>query len=223
VHYLEIYGTIVVVISAIVFMNDSTSTKTNGQTNIFLGDIIGLSSSPTFAIYFIVSARLLKKLPAMVVLEVSFAIQLVLYFVFTISIMDTEKFYSFDPQFGILGWASNTYLMHSLLFVGTFTGLFGVGGYVFTLNFFPPHIVGNIFLLEPVFAQTLGCILGQDNPPGIITYLGITGITVGLGICIQGDLLRRKQTLQDLKTQKKSLKDDEANSIESSLIIKPED
>jgi len=121
VHSLEIYGTIVVVIFAIIFMNDSSSTKTNGQTNILLGDIMALATTPLYAMYYIVSARLLKKLPTMVILEVSFVFQLIIYFVFYICVMDTDKFYSFDPHFGMLGWASDTYLVFSLVFVGTFS------------------------------------------------------------------------------------------------------
>ncbi|CAI2363360.1 unnamed protein product [Moneuplotes crassus] len=220
VHRLEVYGTILVVISAIIFMNDNASTKTNGQTNILLGDIMSLCSAPIFGMYYVYNSRLLQKLPAMVILQISFTIQLVIHIVFYILVMKTDKFYSFDSYYGVLGWASDTYLFHSLVFIGISTGLFGVGGYVFTLNFFPPHIVGNIFLLEPVFAQSLGCILGQDNIPGLITYIGTIGITVGLGILIKGDLLN-KQTCQDTPNPSEAIKQADSKSVHSSLIIDP--
>ncbi|CAI2370412.1 unnamed protein product [Moneuplotes crassus] len=221
VHRLEIIGIIVVIIFAIIFVNDNSSTKTNGHTNILLGDIISLCSAPLYGIYYIVSARLLQKLPSMVILQVSFTIQLIMNLIFYICFMDTEIFYSFDPNFGVFGWASDTYLVYSLVFVGTFTGLVGVGGYVFILNFFPPHIVGSIYLLEPMLTQILGCILGQDNMPGFITYLGCFGITVGLGISIKGDLEKSKEQVINNTQRSQSSKPHSEKSLHSSLILIP--
>ncbi|CAI2370168.1 unnamed protein product [Moneuplotes crassus] len=222
VHRLEIIGAIVMIIFAIIFVNDNSSTKTNGHTNILFGDIISLCSAPLYGIYYMVSARLLQKLPSMVILQVSFTIQLIMNLIFYICFMDTENFYSFDPHFGFFGWASDTYLVYSLVFVGTFTGLVGVGGYVFILNFFPPHIVGSILLMEPVLAQILGCILGQDNMPGFITYLGCFGITVGLGISIKGDLEKSKKQIKNSDQKCQTSKLDEEKPLHSSLILSPE-
>jgi len=85
-------------------------------------------------------------------------------------------FFSFDPVYGIFGWASPKYLLFSTFFFGPIAGLLGVGGYIILLEYFPSHIVASIFLLEPVSGQIVGIVLGQDNFPGIITYLGAFGI-----------------------------------------------
>mmetsp|Transcript_4007 Transcript_4007/g.4637 ORF Transcript_4007/g.4637 Transcript_4007/m.4637 type:complete len:80 (-) Transcript_4007:503-742(-) len=42
VHKLEIYGTIIVVVFVLLFINDGSSTKTNGETNILKGDLIAM-------------------------------------------------------------------------------------------------------------------------------------------------------------------------------------
>ncbi|CAI2368442.1 unnamed protein product [Moneuplotes crassus] len=204
VHKLEIIGTIFVIISVVICINDSSSSKTNDQTNIVLGDIIGLICSPIFGLYFVVSARLLKKLPSICIVEVSFTIQFFITSAFYICFYDIKDFYSFDIQYGILGWASSEYLLYSLTAIGIITGVFGIGGYVFTLNYFPPHIVGTIYLLEPVVGQILGIILGQDNMPGIFTYVGTFGIMAGLALSIKGDLMKapKASELQDKDSEK---------------------
>jgi len=75
VHQFELIGAIIAIISVIICINDGNSTKTNGQTNILLGDIMGLICSPLYGLYYVVSARLLKKLPSICIIEVSFTIQ----------------------------------------------------------------------------------------------------------------------------------------------------
>jgi drug/metabolite transporter (DMT)-like permease len=39
-------------------------------------------------------------------------------------------------------------------------------------------------LMEPIFSQIYGLLLGLDNPPGLITYLGTFIILTGLFILL---------------------------------------
>lgn len=129
----------------------------------------------------------------MIILHLLNIVQLVFYFVYFTITSDIGQFLSTDPVKGMFGWASSEYLLISLTLVGPIAGVFGVGSYIFMLKYFPAHIVATIFLLEPVTGQILGVILGQDNMPGLITYLGATGILVGLGLTIMGDQNKTKE------------------------------
>lgn len=190
---LEVVGTLIVVGSSVIFISDSESTKATGHTDIFLGDWIALVSMPFFAYYLIFNANILKKLPAMIILHLLNAIQLIFYFVYFMFASDIGEFLSTDPVKGMFGWASSEYLLISLTLVGPIAGILGVGSYIFMLKYFPAHIVASIFLLEPITGQILGVILGQDNMPGFTTYFGATGIIVGLGLTIMGDQNKTKE------------------------------
>ena len=75
VHRLEIFGTLIVVIFAIVFINDNGSTKSRGTTDILKGDMLALLCMPFYALYFIVNTELLKRIPAMIILVLTNFIQ----------------------------------------------------------------------------------------------------------------------------------------------------
>ncbi|CAI2367282.1 unnamed protein product [Moneuplotes crassus] len=196
VHYLEIFGTIIVVFAGVLCVNDNSSTKTNNQTNIFWGDMVAVACSPLYGLYVVYSDNLLTKLPAMVIIVASFSIQLMLVIPVYVCFSGYENTVSFDPHYGLLGWASEEYLIYSLTFVALLAGVPGIGGYVFPLSYFPPHIVASIFLLDPIVGEVIGVFLGQDNMPGILTYIGTLGVLVGLGLTMRGNLLIKKQQSQ---------------------------
>ena len=111
--------------------------------------------------------------------------------------IDFQTFFSFDPINGIFGWASSKYLLFSAIFMGPIAGVVGVGGYIILLDYFPSHIVASIFLLEPVSGQIVGIILGQDNFPGIVTYLGAFGMLLGIAIMMRGDYLMKNKEIPE--------------------------
>ena len=193
VHSLEIIGTIIVVIFSIIFMNDEGSSKLKGETDIIKGDILALIWMPFYAFYFMVNSEILKKIPAMVILVVINIIQFSAFIIYYMWVSDIGVLFSFDPIEGMLGWASPKYLVFTVFLFGPIAGILGVGGYIILLDYFPAHVVASMFLLEPVSGQIVGIILGQDNFPGIVTYLGALGIWVGLGMVIRGDYLMKKR------------------------------
>lgn len=69
----------------------------------------------------------------------------------------------------------------------------GTGSYSYVLQYFPPNIAGNIFLLEPVVAQILGLLFKLDNYPGVMTYIGGFGIIIGLALLMKGDELNKNE------------------------------
>jgi len=214
VHKLEIIGMIVVVIASIIFVNDGGSTKLNGSTNIMYGDILALLSMPFYAVYYLVNGSILTKMPSMVILHLVNIIQLFILFIYFLCTSSPSLFFSFDPHFGVLGWASTEYLLFSLCLVGPIAGILGVGGYIFLLDYFPSHIAASVFLLEPVIGQGIGIVLGQDNFPGWITYFGVLSILFGLGLTIRGDLIKKG------KEQNEEMEQNEVMELsERSLLV----
>jgi drug/metabolite transporter (DMT)-like permease len=150
VHRLEIFGTVFVIGFSFLFINDSKSSKSIGETNIIFGDFLALLSMPFYVYYIIYNTEILKKLPAMIILHLVNIVQLILYFIYLVATTDTDAFLSADPVQGMFGWASSEYLLVSIIFVGPIAGILGVGSYIFMNNFFPSHVVASIFLLEPL-------------------------------------------------------------------------
>jgi hypothetical protein len=187
VNKLEMIGTVIVVASSIVFINDSGASKSSEGTNIVLGDLMAMISMPFFACYFLSNTETLKNLPAIIILHLISVFQLVIYFLYFLITSDIGELFSQDPECGMFGWASPQFLLISLTLVGPIVGVCGTGSYIVMLNYFPSHVVASIFLLEPLTGQILGVFLGQDNMPGLITYIGILGILIGLGLTILGD------------------------------------
>jgi len=81
VHKIEILGTIIVVFSSVILMNDSKSEKNSTHTNILKGDILALFAIPGFACFYIINAKLVVKLPSMIVLHLSVFIHVVAYLI----------------------------------------------------------------------------------------------------------------------------------------------
>lgn len=46
--------------------------------------------------------------------------------------------------------------------------------------------MGNALLLEPIIGQVLGCVLGQDQIPGPLTFVGAAIILTGIYTVAQG-------------------------------------
>jgi hypothetical protein len=99
--------------------------------------------------------------------------------------------FSTDPNYGCLGFLSPDTAAFSFLCYGIFSSFFGSVGYVISLIFFSPIVCSNSLLLEPFFAQTLGCLMGIDNYPGILTVIGTVVVLVGVFELEQGN---RKRT-----------------------------
>ena len=54
-----------------------------------------------------------------------------------------------------------------------------------------------MLLLEPFVGQIMGCIIGQDLPPSLLTYIGGSGIVLGLFLTIKGNSLLTANVKKD--------------------------
>lgn len=86
----------------------------------------------------------------------------------------------FDNKTGAFGFFSSNNYLSILVFVGFFGGTLCYGIYPFALKFFSPIILCTAFLFEPFISQTLGCLLGLDNHPGLATFIGSFIALIGL-------------------------------------------
>lgn len=77
-----------------------------------------------------------------------------------------------DPQKGLFGWLDGRHLFTCVFWYGFFATFFGSVGYILAMQFYSPLICMNAYLLEPFFAQILGCIFGIDLIPSGFTVLG---------------------------------------------------
>ncbi|CAI2373993.1 unnamed protein product [Moneuplotes crassus] len=203
VNRLEVIGTIAVIIGIISLINDSKSTKGEGETNVLLGDILALLSMPLFTMAYFYNARAIKNLPSLVVFHCFSAVHLVLYMLYLLISSNScmKVLFSRDDVSGMFGWSNSEHILLSLFIIGPICGVIGLGCYVFLLDFFPPHIVNGVFLMEPFTGQLIGCILGQDDLPSAFTYIGAFFVTLGLGLSIFGDIKKSQSDNGNTKTK----------------------
>ena len=96
---------------------------------------------------------------------------------------DPSVEFTMDPAHGVFGWMVPKEL-YLTLGLGLFSGFFGTAGIIISLYFVSPFLMSNIMLLEPISAQILGCVMGLDKVPGVVSFLG--GAVAILGIFIIG-------------------------------------
>lgn len=106
-------------------------------------------------------------------------------------IFENENFYSFDREMGAFGWTSEIDIM-LLMFclISPITGILGNIGYYASFKYFPVQVVAGFMLIEPFFGQIVGIVLGQDNIPGILTWIGGVTVTAGFILSIVGEKLK---------------------------------
>lgn len=134
-----------------------------GLEQSFWPGIIDLASAFFGALYFIMSARNVKNLPVCLLILLMNAHTWVINGCVAKYQNPEITLFSFDAQYGCLGFmnlAENAWL--PLFFYAVFASFFGSAGYVLCLLFYSPLVTSNAYLLEPFFAQSLGYGLGLD-------------------------------------------------------------
>lgn len=82
---------------------------------------------------------------------------------------------------GIFGFIQVPFV--SFFLNGFMSGFWGICGYVIACKYYPPVVMMNCLLLEPIVGQTIGVYLHIDKPPGVMTYVG--GMLIMAAINIQ--------------------------------------
>lgn len=211
VNRYEIAGTLVVIISIIILITDSGSSKA-GDTNILKGDLLALCAMPCYAFAFIFNSKATKKLPSFIIFHCFSVVQFLVFLIYILifNSIKMETLFSRDPLNGIFGWSDSHWVLLSTLIITPIWGLIGVGSFIFLLDFFPAHIVAGLFLMEPFTGQMLGCLLGQDHLPSFITIVGASLISWGLCLTIKGNMVKQKEEIE---------KDSELELSVDSLLI----
>ena len=183
-HSLEKIGTFIAVFGTVVTIMDSDASKTKWENFSFIGDLSAIISSIFFGIYMVVSKGAVDKYPTYFVLTWNaFIVSILSSFLYLfISLFSDSQFFASQGDFleSIFGWYSGESFLYFLFVVGPIGGPLGNGLVITWLNFFSPHVVGNVLLLQPVSGQFLGCLMDQDHIPGILTFLGAVVISGGL-------------------------------------------
>lgn len=81
---------------------------------------------------------------------------------------------------GVFGFLRHEQLFQSFFLNGFMAGFWGICGYVIACKYYPPIVIMNCLLLEPIVGQTIGVYLKIDKAPGLWTYIG--GIIIMLAI-----------------------------------------
>ena len=84
------------------------------------------------------------------------------------------------------------------------TGILANGAYLVALMHFDPASVANIVLLEPFVGQVIGCLLGQDQIPGILTIGG--GLIALTGYIVTGRGGKRRKAEMEKKAKERERK-----------------
>ena len=79
---------------------------------------------------------------------------------------------------GLFGWLCADLAFTSIFWMGFFATFCGSIGYLLSMQFYSPMACMNAYLLEPFFAQILGCAFGVDKRPGFLTIAGVIAIAV---------------------------------------------
>lgn len=90
----------------------------------------------------------------------------------------------------IFGWINPKNLIPAFFFNGVICGIGGTIGTTFAIKYFSLNFVTNLILLRPVFSQIVGVMIGMDNIPGMMTFLGVGGISVAIVLSRKGEQLR---------------------------------
>ena len=124
-------------------------------------------------------------------------------FLLVFGLLLSDFTFDFDTHTGIFGFATKEYALYVFLVVGLFTGATYYITYIISLNYFSTLVVASTYLLEPVLAQILGCLMNIDRTPGIITIAGATISLIGLllisfgGYKLQKELSSSAPIVQD--------------------------
>jgi drug/metabolite transporter (DMT)-like permease len=77
------------------------------------------------------------------------------------------------------------------------SGFWGLCGYVIACKYFPPVVIMNCLLIEPVLGQLIGVYLKIDEPPGALTYVGVILIIIAINIIQKGSAGNKTEKIEN--------------------------
>ena len=97
-----------------------------------------------------------------------------------VSDFENVEILSVDPVYGCFGFLNRSTAFEALVPFGFLAAFCGSAGYVLCLLWYSPVVTSNSYLIEPFIAQALGCAIGIDEMPGLLTLLGTVLAIVGI-------------------------------------------
>jgi hypothetical protein len=189
-HFLEKFGTVVVIFGSILLVNDKTIGKFQGQEVSVLGDFLAIIWSLIYAVYLPLNKYIITRVPYLYV-YMYISISACLWFFLIIIIFSDVKLsvlFSTHPKYGIFGWLSDEQWKISIFLIAPIWGFMACALDVLSLRYFESHIIGNSHMLEPFIGQLIGCLIGQEKMPGILTYVGAFTIVWGIYKITEGSV-----------------------------------
>lgn len=141
--------------------------KGNGS---FMVDMIMIFSNVFAAIYFTMNKFLMKNRIIKHILITN--ITMMVFFVIMAVLYDDARF-DLHPKHGLFGWIAAENAFTCIFLYGFVATFWGSIGYLICINFFPPIVVMNAILVEPLIAQILGYVFGIDAFPSPFCVFGI--------------------------------------------------
>ena len=126
-----------------------------------------------------------EKVSPLPYLTVLTLISVVLFFtLFPLLYFGRSFHFTTDVDNGIFGWLAKENFWYNFLVISGINGVFTLWLQMLVFKYFSPVIAGTMMLLEPMFSQVYGIILGLDEYPGSITYVGGILILGGLYVLL---------------------------------------
>lgn len=83
---------------------------------------------------------------------------------------------------GLFGFLRSDNIFISLFFNSFLAGFWGTQGYTIAMNYCSDLVVVNLLLLEPFLSQMLGCWMGLDEMPGVMTVIGLVIVIYAINL-----------------------------------------
>ena len=196
VHKFEYLGYVFFAIGVLLMLTDPFAVKADGSGNQYLGDIIAFLSAASGAILGVYNSNNAKIIHPIILLGQVLFVSMIYQSIFWWFMVGPSNALSFDQEYGILGWISNTNLfLFMLLIVAPFTWVINNIWFYAAYHYWPMEIIAGTILMLPFLSQAVGVLLGQDMIPGFRTILGLVIITMGTLVTSYGTKLRAIETV----------------------------
>lgn len=138
-------------------------------------DFILLLSNICAAIYFTMNKFLMKN---RIIKHIMITNLMITAFFVVMAVLYDDAQFNLNRKKGLFGFLGADNVFFCVFFYGFIGTFFGSIGYLICINFFPPLVLMNAILAEPIIAQILAFLCGIDAFPSFFTLLGITLITM---------------------------------------------
>ena len=196
----EWLGVFFAAVGLIFLMLDPGAQRTNPNSEKdIVPAIVDIGSAFFGAMYFLLSAHNVKKMPICSLLLMMSVHTWIINSLIAKSVDSQIRIFSFDMEYGCLGFlnpGNDPLLISSYALLSSF---FGSAGYVLCLLFYTPLVTSNAFLVEPFFAQVWGFMLGLDQMPGVTTLFATISAIVGIYYIERGSRERLESVVEDDK------------------------